>query len=285
MYGYSYIPLYNTYSSGVVPPSYLVDDYSPVEAFSMRKISSTATNAVRVRRDSDNAEQDIGFVGNDLDTASLSSFVGANSAYVVTWYNQGTGGSSYDMTQTTAANQPRIVNAGTIKTTNSVTSIEFLYLNDWYLQNAIAETTENNEVICVFEKTQGLAVTSVFSFYGGAANKYRQIGNGITASNIGATVRNTSAYGAETPGANNTQFLLGAYYKITDRSIYVNNAYITQNTTSSADFTTTGHYIGKTTAAGNSSSMNIQEVVRFTSVQTSDRTDINTNINSYYGIY
>lgn len=45
-------------------------------------------NCIRVRRTSDNTEQDIGFVNNFLDTASLLTFVGASNGFVVTFYDQ-----------------------------------------------------------------------------------------------------------------------------------------------------------------------------------------------------
>lgn len=70
-------------------PGYL--DYlssSPQAALSLKKLISSATNAIRVRRSNDNAEQDIGFTGDDLDTTSLLSFTGANSGYVTTIYDQ-----------------------------------------------------------------------------------------------------------------------------------------------------------------------------------------------------
>lgn len=57
----------------------LLDSYSGAGvAYSMRKLKSDyAGSAIRVRRTRDNAEQDIGFVNNQLDTASLQSFVGS----------------------------------------------------------------------------------------------------------------------------------------------------------------------------------------------------------------
>lgn len=85
---------------------------APRAALSLRKLISTATAAIRVRRSSDNAEQDIGFTGSALDTTSLASFVGANSAFVTTVYDQT--GNGFHKVQATAANQPRIVNAGAI---------------------------------------------------------------------------------------------------------------------------------------------------------------------------
>jgi hypothetical protein len=101
----------NPYVFGSASSGYL-DGLSPLPraAHSLRKMISTATNAVRVRRSSDNAEQDIGFTGNALDTTSLATFVGANSAFAVTWYDQT--GNGYNQVQATASKQPRIVNAG-----------------------------------------------------------------------------------------------------------------------------------------------------------------------------
>jgi len=61
-------------------------------SFSIRKVvSGYSGSAIRVRRSNDNTEQDIGWVGTELDTASLKTFVGANSGFVTTWYNQNGG--------------------------------------------------------------------------------------------------------------------------------------------------------------------------------------------------
>lgn len=83
-----------------------------------RRLSSTYTGSlIRIRRSSDNAELDIGYNGsNELDTSAITSFVGANSAYVTTKYDQS--GNGRNWVQTTAAKQPRIVNAGTIDLEN-----------------------------------------------------------------------------------------------------------------------------------------------------------------------
>jgi hypothetical protein len=56
----------------------LLDTYPNAAAsYSFRKLSNSyAGSSIRVRRSSDNAEQDIGFVGRNLDTTSLASFAG-----------------------------------------------------------------------------------------------------------------------------------------------------------------------------------------------------------------
>jgi hypothetical protein len=80
----------------------------------VRLRSAYSGSAIRVRRSSDNTEQDIGFSGDDLDTAGLASFVGANDAFVVTWYDQSGGANNFG--QATSGLQPKIVDAGTYLT-------------------------------------------------------------------------------------------------------------------------------------------------------------------------
>jgi hypothetical protein len=92
-------------------------------AYSVRiPVGSNYTGPLlRVRRSNDNAELDIGAVATPdangdrfLDTTALLAFTGANSGFVATWYDQS--GNGRDVTQTTTANQPRIVNAGVLET-------------------------------------------------------------------------------------------------------------------------------------------------------------------------
>src|SRR5215475_1049459 len=102
----------------VAGPAFLLEliSTSATTGFSTRKIASAyAGSALRVRRSSDNAEQDISFISNDLDTASLTSFVGANNGFIVKWYDQS--GNGRDLMQSTAANQPQIVASGVVDTT------------------------------------------------------------------------------------------------------------------------------------------------------------------------
>ena len=84
-------------------------------AYSLRKLSSAYTGScITVRRSSDNATRDIGFYRYSLDQTALLDFVGADSAFVTTWYDQS--GNARNATQGTAANQPRIVTSGSIVT-------------------------------------------------------------------------------------------------------------------------------------------------------------------------
>jgi hypothetical protein len=117
-------------AGGTPPAALLLDTYTGASAaYSLRQLRTAYSgSAIRVRRSSDNAEQDFGFVSNDLDTASLLTFCGVGNGFVTTWYDQS--GNANDATQTTAANQPQIVSSGALLTVNSKTCMSFDGSND-----------------------------------------------------------------------------------------------------------------------------------------------------------
>lgn len=97
-------------SSGPAPyvPPYLEADL--VLGYSTRLLHpGYAGSCLRVRRVSDNVEQDIGFSSGILDAVALASFLGASEGRVVTWYDQA---GLRDRTNTTAAGQPQILSSG-----------------------------------------------------------------------------------------------------------------------------------------------------------------------------
>jgi len=102
----------------------LLDQYTGAAAgYSLRRLSVNTTNVVRVRRSSDNAEDD--FTADEITDGTLLSWVGntaSDNGFVTTWYDQA---GSNDATQATAASQPQIVSAGSLITSNGYTVIEY----------------------------------------------------------------------------------------------------------------------------------------------------------------
>ena len=107
--------------------SFVLDNISktPTVAYSIRKLSKTYHGfCLRVRRGSDSASQDIGFdVNGDLDTAAMLSFVGSSNGFVSIWYDQS--GNQNNLTQPTQIYQPKIINAGSLITSNGKPFIGF----------------------------------------------------------------------------------------------------------------------------------------------------------------
>ena len=264
--------------------SFLLDTYSgAAAAYSLRKLRSAYTgNAIRVRRSSDNAEQNFGFVNNVLDTASLLTFCGAGNGFVTTWYDQS--GNGNNSVQTTAINQPRIVNAGVIESVNSKPACYFDGVNDafgmlditnigdWSLYMLQKRTAAGTKGIMIASNGDGInfAQWSDNNFY-----IQRQSGN-------------TSFY----RGASDSTFsfaLLEGYNISNVMSAYKNNSAYSlgsQGSFTVADGYTSFNQIGKYGLTVNSYSLgHCSEIIIYSSNQSSNRTGISSNINSFYTIY
>ena len=104
--------------------------------YSLRQLDNDYTGyAIQVRRDSDGATSDIGFVGGQLDTAALSAFAAGGNAFVATWYDQV--GSAH-VVQSSLPYQPQIVAGGAVLTdpVNGLPALRFNnsklnYANSW----------------------------------------------------------------------------------------------------------------------------------------------------------
>ena len=80
-------------------------------AFGLKKLVGPYTGpALRLRRASNDAEQDIGFTGDALNLVAMAAFANFDVLFVVTWYDQS--GNGNHLTQSTKAKQPRIYDGG-----------------------------------------------------------------------------------------------------------------------------------------------------------------------------
>ena len=137
-------------------------------AYSLRKLRVGYTgSAIRVRRSSDNAEQDIGFSGNgDLNTSSLLSFVGlGNNGFVKTWYDQS--GNGIDATQASNSAQPQIVSGGTMITRNGKSTMLFDGVND---KLATASALPINQIPMTILTLSYTTLNSNYYFIAGGAD-------------------------------------------------------------------------------------------------------------------
>jgi hypothetical protein len=115
----------NPYALASTGAASFLDTYpGALAAYSLRSLSSSVTNVVRVRRSSDNAEDD--FTAAAVSDGTLASWVGAgNNGFVRTWYDQS--GNGQNAGQATSGSQPQIVSSGSLITdgTNAKPSISY----------------------------------------------------------------------------------------------------------------------------------------------------------------
>ena len=98
---------------------------TPQLVLSLRQLYKYSGPILKIRRDSDDTTQTFSF-SNDLygiPIDDILTFVGAGSGYVETWYDQS--GDGRHATNTTQAEQPRIVNSGALETKNDKPTVVF----------------------------------------------------------------------------------------------------------------------------------------------------------------
>jgi len=277
----------------------ILDTYTSASAaYSLRKLDGDYTgSAIRVRRSSDNTEQDIGFIGTcgDLDTTSMKTFVGANNGFVVTWYDQS--GNNRDVTQATTTAQPRIINSGTVERLNNKVTTYFdggdnLGTVDDGLPTGVAT------YVTVTYNTQATL----------ALNQYRIIinyGQASTGSAVFLAYGDDAAFGGDAIGVSqygdalgrinrlqlqNLQFVTkpsttGTWYQYINNSLSSSKS-MTTNTALSGVASSFRIGMNNAPAGGTSYLVGyIQEIIMWGTDFTPNREDIETNVNRYYLIY
>jgi hypothetical protein len=277
------------------PPSTLLLDLYPnaAAAYSLRQLRTGVTNVVRVRRSSDNTEQD--FTATQVTNGTLTTFCGAGNGFVTTWYDQS--GNGRNATQTTTANQPQIVSSGSLLTDNSKPCLQFNGSSTSLDANALASVFSGTGVFlsaATVYKTLQASPAGVVTAWGfgssSSQNPLRLLGQQISSAAARLDERDDATVGIalNTTGGTITSQALG---------------WINSNTTTQV-LRINGTQVGTTTGANGAIALdqfsigclfrltksnfwsgNIQEIVLYQSNQTSNATAIESNINAHYAIY
>lgn len=260
-------------------------------AYSLRRLRCTyAGSAIQVRRSSDNALQNIGFTTTgDLDTVALKTFIGANSGFVATWYDQSTNGRN--ATQATTTSQPRIVNAGVIERQNTMPAIYFGGLTNRLFTanfsgyataacfNGVAKVNTNLTYNTIVNKTNNNNFPCPVDFY----NNNILSGNGVPGQYnsfaASQTFNAAKPLGIWTYQANGTAASgVNAYYNSTQILTNQTGAYY-------ADAAGAGLYIGGRYDAVTGLNGWISEVITFGSIPSAtDRLFLEWTQGQYYNI-
>jgi len=255
----------------------LLDTYSGASAaYSLRLLRTAYSgSAIRVRRSSDNAEQNIGFVANVLDTASLLTFCGVGNGFVTTWYDQS--GNANNGTQTTALNQPQIVSSGALLTVNSKPCMS-ISLNAIGLILGSTITVGASSFNSFVGKKDGVG-TMLRALTSAATDGYKLMNSYDNKYYIFA--KSGSYLVSNTADTTTSQILLTGLNNAGTMSMFKNSSVVA---TTSGSYTYT-NLIGLIGFGASGSAYRLQEAVFYNSEQSANRTGIEANINTFYTIY
>jgi len=271
---------------GTAAFSGLLDTYSgATAAYSVRRLSSSYTgNLIRVRRSSDNAEQDISYdLNNVLDETALLAFVGANDGFVTTWYDQS--GNTRNATNTTANKQPKIVSAGSILTQNSKPNINFtaqcLKIGTQVNLNAASYITFAGKS----SSTAAYSSAGILNYDASDDPSLRfGAGSGNPGNEFLMYFNGGYAINAQTSGTTYSLFthtMTGSY----TATLFRNATQIATGTRSGALSNVLELSIGRYTSDSLTRNGDMQELIIWASDQSSNRTGISDNIKTYFSIY
>lgn len=284
----------------------ILDDYTgATAAYSLRLLRSGYTgSAIRVRRVDDNAEQDIGFRNNELDTSTLASFSLGSDCFITTWYEQSGASGAANLTQSTASNQPKIYDGATssVVLENGKPTIDFDYTSTQHFS-----ATPTNWSSIVDDTNHTLSMVYNLNQYSSPRSTLYNIANEVSGGEgdtliamarsaglrIGffdksvGSITKTAGFISTIGGAQNgVQYLVTSIYDTTDLNSFANST-IEDNNTSNPEAPKTANkfFIGANSNSGNPMDGNLQEFIIWNVDQTTNRTGIETNINDYYSIY
>ena len=277
---------YLIYQPTDAPTSGLLSTHTgATAAYSVRQLSNKAVIALRVRRDSDDEERNIGFDSNgDLDTTAISDFCDTANGYVTRWWDQSTNGNHADQPvggTGSNSNQPQIYNGAAVITENGKPALEFDGSNDKLDTPSTTWTTAGDMTVFTVADNDGTSNGRVWDGSGGTPRVFsRYMGGNDGMVIYGATTLNLYA------SSTNVQ-RLGTYLKNgSNADIFVNASSIANS--SSAPNHDTGSSVASIGARQNNElwfNGRIQEIIHFPAAQTNtNRAAIETDIDNYYQI-
>lgn len=276
----SWVP--SAISGGGVSGSLFIDTHPGVTtAWSLRQMRSGYTgSAIRVRRSTDDAEQDIGFVDGELDTAELNTFCGAGDGFVKTWYDQSVNG--VNATQATSGSQPKIVDSGLVQTDNGKPCVVF---SSSLLQCARLLSENAWAIFCVCNK-QGAGFQSLVNQHTGINIIGRTAPMQFADAAFQLFFNNgSSRSGSHSESVSNEQLIAGSFAFDDDYYLSKNSDLETIISSQSLTPLNTDFSIGALGNGSNPFSGKIQELVVYNSDQLDNRTDIESDLNDFYGVY
>jgi hypothetical protein len=259
----------------------LLDTYSgAAAAYSLRLLDSTYTgSAIRVRRSSDNTEQDIGFnVFGELDTVALAAHCGSNDGFVSKFYDQSGNSITLDTVGTSA--MPKIYDGATqaVVTRNDKPAIYFDGTDDYFktttsvVQSPVTFTSVFSDIPS-YDFIIGSKNLGAFTLQTRPGNLTLWLGATTLSQNVAVS-------------PNSQQVVFSAALNSTSQKLYANGSSTINTDTVSFGGTTQEFRIGyvDSNASGIMRGY-VQEVILWSAYDDTNVTTIHSDVNTYYNIY
>jgi hypothetical protein len=267
-----------------VPPL-LLDLYPGASAaYSTRKLDQNYTGyALQVRRVSDNATQDIGFVNNEFDSIAFQTFISGTTGRVSIWYDQS--GNGRNLTNGTALEQPKLT------IVNNKYALAFESSNGTRLISGVTNAIATNGIYStfgvglifnttgtkiLFHQDQGSVRIGQWFKVTGASN------NSVVFSNNDTTNATDISFNSSPYSMN----MLSLIRKTSSAELWVNGftngSTPASGTPSYSAGNMGGIYVGRRTLGEAYDGLS-PELILYPADMTTDRLAIETNIRNYYG--
>ncbi len=253
---------------GIFDDGILINHPNAIAAYSVRQLTTLATSSINIRRVSNNDEQIIGFTpSGDLDKNAIETFCEGTECYVDTWYDQS--GNGNDAIQDDTTKQPQIYGGGAVLTKGSKSTLKGVS-NSTRLSTANVITLGGDFAVSMVHEVQ----TNGKMTWGHDTQKYNyHTGAGGRVNGLLSWTNVVSNGGHATYFFNRTG----------------SSAELWQNNTSVGTGTSaTGYQFQDVFNAHNNGfgwAYPLQELIFWTSSQSSSFSSIETNTNSYFNIY
>ena len=280
----------------------LLDEFGTdcIGSYSVRKLTADYNGpAMTVRRDSDQAEEDINFTSDgNLDTSALTTFAGSSDVFVKHWYDQI---GNRTASQTSAINQPRIVDSGTVIEINNQPALQYNNTDELTISSSLsyelysgstaqADGYDGFAFSIVYKSADETTNDSILEYQG--SSDFNSSGFRLRdgAFQLRTTATNVSLF--VTTNRENQQLYWVNVSESRNFTGYINNAFQGEATISQEKTWGTNRIGADVNGGTTRISGSLQEVIFWSASQTGSgelshkdiRTDVFNDSNTYFGI-
>ena len=243
-------------------------------AYSTRRLNGNVTDCMVIRRASDSTTTTIGFDGEDIDEAAITTFCTGTTCTVYQWLDQSGNGNT--ATAPSTGEEPTIYTGGALVKENGKVAVSFDGSNDNFISTyALNESASSYHGFVTTNAASGSG--SFQTVLQGGRGHLSYDSNDTLGTNIGQA------------GLQSSMVMIGVRHLVeylwnnsTGNLQLFSDGNSVAQTTETADRTATDMNIGSQSGSTGATEMNCQEIILYDFDNSSNRTDIEENVGDYF---